>query len=178
VELLLSDLLEYTGVSRESPASRVLNTRFVVEKVCARLRALIQQTRTKVIVENLPPIDMLEDDLAALFENLIENAIFHHGTDSLPEIQIFARQHAAGPVICVQDNGVGIDPGRSDQIFGLFKRSYSETDLNAFGIGLTLCRKILERNGGRIWLEPAPGQGALFCFTLGQTARARTAGAS
>jgi signal transduction histidine kinase len=174
VDLLVSDLLKYTGVAHEAPVSRVLDSNVVAERVCMRLRPLIEQTGTSVHVEELPAVLMAEDDLEALFENLIENAIVHHRSGVLPEIKIFARNAADGYVIYVKDNGEGIDPQHRDRIFGLFKRLDPQRDRSSTGVGLSLCRKIVERYKGEIWVESEPGQGASFCFKLHTDSQARS----
>jgi signal transduction histidine kinase len=166
VDLLVSDLLKYTGVAHEQPVSRLLDSNAVAERVCMRLRPLIDQTRTSVHVEQLPAVTMAEDDLEALLENLIENAIVHHRSGVLPEVKIFSRNAADGCAICVKDNGEGIDPKHRDRIFGLFKRLDPQRNHSGTGIGLSLCRKIIERYKGEIWVESEPGQGASFCFKL------------
>ena len=116
VELLVADLLKYTGVAHEEPVSRLLDSNLVAEHVCTKLRPLVEQTGTSVLVEQLPAVLMAEDDLEALFENLIENAIVHHRSGVLPEIKIFSRPMAGGCAICVKDNGEGIDPNHRDRI--------------------------------------------------------------
>lgn len=168
VELLVSDLLDYTGVSHEEPAASAIDSNAVLKKVFARLDNLIEQTGTTVHLSPLPFLGMAEDDLAALFENLIENAIVHHRSGVFPEIRISARTGQEGPVICVRDNGLGIDPAHSDRIFGLFRRLRPESESGATGLGLTLCRKIVGRYGGNIWVESEPGHGATFCFAIRQ----------
>ncbi len=173
VELLLSDLLQYTGVSREEPLARQLDTRAVAEKVCQKLQPLIEETGTVVRVQELPPLQMAEDDLAAVLENLIENAIVYHRSGIAPEILVFTCQTQNGPAICVRDNGVGIDPKHQDTIFGLFRRLTPGHDDTATGIGLTLCRKIVERYKGEIWVESEPGRGALFCFSVATQPQSR-----
>jgi light-regulated signal transduction histidine kinase (bacteriophytochrome) len=166
VELLVADLLKYTGVAHEEPVSRLLDSKLVAEHVCRKLIPLIEQTGTSVHVEQLPSMLMAEDDLEALFENLIENAIVHHRSGVGPEIKIFSRTATGGSLICVQDNGEGIDPNHRDSIFGLFKRLDPQRDATSTGLGLSLCRKIVERYKGEIWVESEPGHGSLFCFKI------------
>jgi light-regulated signal transduction histidine kinase (bacteriophytochrome) len=177
VDLLVSDLLRFTGIAHDQPISRVLDSNVVAERACMRLRPLIEETRTSVHVEGLPAVLMAEDDLEALFENLIENAIVHHRSGVLPKIRIFSRPDANGCAICVKDNGEGIDPRHRDRIFGLFKRLDPHRDRGGTGIGLSLCRKIIERYKGEIWVESEPGQGALFCFKLQADSQVKSAAA-
>jgi light-regulated signal transduction histidine kinase (bacteriophytochrome) len=177
VDLLVADLLKYTGVAHEEPVSRLLDSKLVAEHVCTKLRPLIEQTGTSVHVDKLPPVLMAEDDLEALFENLIENAIVHHRAGVPPKIKIFSRSAAGENSICVKDNGRGIDPHHRDTIFGLFKRLDPHRDLASTGIGLSLCRKIVERYKGQIWVESEPGQGASFCFKIRMESQPRSAAA-
>ena len=177
VDLLVADLLKYTGVAHEEPVSRLLDSNLVAAHVCTKLRPLIEQTGTSVEVEQLPAVLMAEDDLEALFENLIENAIVHHRSGVRPAIKIFSRSAVGGCSICVKDNGEGIDPDHRDTIFGLFKRLDPQRDTSSTGIGLPLCRKIVERYKGEIWVESEPGQGASFCFKIRGEAQPRSAAA-
>ncbi len=173
VELLVSDLLEYTGVGHEEPASREIDTSGVAERVCAKLRALIEETETTVHLQPLPTAHIAEDDLFAIFENLIENAILHRSPGVAPFIQVFALSRDDHPIYCVLDNGGGIDREHQEKIFGLFRQLHAEERSNATGLGLTLCRKIVERYNGEIWVESELGQGALFCFTLNRKTNVR-----
>ncbi len=173
VELLVSDLLEYTGVSREQPPACQIDANAVAERVCSKLRGLISETATTVQLQPLPPAQIAEDDLAAIFENLIENAIIHGRRGVPPVIKIFSSIRDNQPVYCVLDNGSGIDRKHQEKIFGLFRRLHPEGDTHSTGMGLTLCRKIIERYKGQIWVESEIGKGALFCFTLNQQTHVR-----
>jgi len=166
VELLVSDLLQYTGISQEEPAFEVADTRAVAERVSLKLRLLMEETHATLEFGDLPVIPMAQDDLAALLENLIENSIVHRRPGVPPSIQVFSQATKNGPAICIRDNGAGIEAEHQDTIFGLFRRLHSDPSGNRTGLGLTLCRKIVERYKGQIWVESEPGKGALFCFTF------------
>ncbi len=167
VELLVSDLLRYTGLSREEPVAREIDAGALVANVCSKLRPLIKQTGSRVqIARDLPRLAMAEDDATALFENLIENAIVHGRRDAAPDVQVFSYLKNEAPVFCVRDNGHGIDRQHQHTIFGLFKRLHPRQEVERTGVGLTLCQKIVERYKGQIWVESEPGEGALFCFTI------------
>jgi signal transduction histidine kinase len=170
MELLVADLLEYTGVAHEEPAATLVDPNAILNKVCNRLKNLIEQTGTRIKIEPLPFVYVAEDDLAAIFENLIENAIIHHRSGQFPEVRVYARKTNSAPEICVEDNGLGIDPAYREKIFNLFSQLDSEHRNEATGMGLTLCRKIIRRYDGDIWLESKPGRGASFCFVVRKTA--------
>jgi signal transduction histidine kinase len=99
-----------------------------------------------------------------LFQNLIGNAIKYRGLEP-PKIHVSAKPRHSGWTFCVEDNGIGIDPEYAQQIFGVFKRLHGHL-YPGTGIGLAICQRIVERYGGRIWVESTLGQGSLFCFTL------------
>ena len=110
-------------------------------------------------------IRMQEIHLVQLFQNIIGNAIKYRGTDKLV-IEVGARRDQADWEIYVKDNGIGIAPKYQTQIFGLFKRLHNWDNYPGTGIGLAICQKIVERYGGRIWVESTGNSGATFHFTL------------
>jgi light-regulated signal transduction histidine kinase (bacteriophytochrome) len=103
--------------------------------------------------------------LEQLFQNLIGNAIKYR-SEAPPQIEISARRSPQEWTFHVKDNGIGIDPQYAKQVFGIFKRLHSSESYSGTGIGLAICQKIVERYGGRIWVESELGKGATFCFTL------------
>jgi light-regulated signal transduction histidine kinase (bacteriophytochrome) len=105
-----------------------------------------------------------EISLMQLFQNLISNSIKYRSAET-PRIHVWAERSADGWVFAVQDNGIGIDPIDTSRVFGMFKRLHG-TEIPGTGIGLALCKKLVERQGGRIWVESEPGRGATFKFTI------------
>jgi signal transduction histidine kinase len=105
--------------------------------------------------------------LTQLFQNLISNALKYHSEEP-PRIQIAAGEEDRGAMwrISIADNGIGIEPDYQEQIFGLFQRLHGSGKYAGSGIGLAICQKIVQRYGGRIWVESTPGRGAKFIFTL------------
>jgi chemotaxis family two-component system sensor kinase Cph1 len=103
--------------------------------------------------------------LAQLFQNLIGNAIKFH-VEAPPRIHVSARQKGEEWVLAVRDNGIGIDPQYAERIFTIFQRLHTNEEYPGTGIGLAICKKIVERGGGRIWVESQPGKGSTFYFTV------------
>jgi PAS domain S-box-containing protein len=165
MELLLKDLLAYSqaGTASEEPAEPV-DCGAVMEQVLLHLKVSIEQNGASVTWSDLPTVPAHEVRLIQLFQNLVGNAIKYRGLDP-PKIHVSARRRDSGWIFFVQDNGIGIDPEYAQQIFGVFKRLHGH-DYPGTGIGLAICQRIVERYGGRIWVESTPGEGSLFCFTL------------
>jgi light-regulated signal transduction histidine kinase (bacteriophytochrome) len=116
----------------------------------------------------LPPIVYDPVGLSQLLQNLIANGIKYRDPSRPPLIHLSAENHAGETVFSVRDNGAGIAPEHLDQIFGIFKRLHGN-EIEGTGIGLAMCKKIVERHGGRIWAESVPGEGSTFYFTVPHT---------
>ena len=165
MSMLISDLLTYSRIFntertplREVDLSASLNWAF------QNLESVIRLSGAVITWELLPMVRGDQVQLVQLFQNLIGNAIKYRSAQT-PLIHIGVRRTDGELTVSVRDNGIGIDPQYHDRIFGLFKRLHS-TEIPGTGIGLAICRKIVERHGGRIWVESAPGSGATFSFTL------------
>jgi PAS domain S-box-containing protein len=165
MELLLRDLLAYsqTGVLSEGRPGLV-DCAEVMEKVLLNLRASIEENDASVTFDNLPTVQAHEIQLVQLLQNLVGNGIKYRRADP-PQIHITARRRDSDWLFSVRDNGIGIEPEYAQQVFGIFKRLHGNT-YPGTGIGLAICQRIVERNGGRIWVESTLGEGSLFCFTL------------
>ena len=109
---------------------------------------------------------METQDFEETIGNLIDNAIKYVGNATAPEIWLEARTEGAKVVICVRDNGIGIDAEHRERIFDIFQRLHTDEEYPGTGIGLAICKKIVERHGGRIWVESPTAGGSAFCFTL------------
>jgi len=165
MERLLRDLLAYSqlgAIGEERPG--LVDCDAVMDKVLLNLRASIEQNGASVTFEGLPTVQGHEIRLVQLLQNLVGNAIKYRGSDA-PRIHVTAQQREADWLFCVQDNGIGIKPVYAQQVFGIFKRLHGNS-YPGTGIGLAICQRIVERYGGRIWVESTPGEGSLFCFTL------------
>jgi PAS domain S-box-containing protein len=165
METLLKDLLAYsqTGSSSEGPAQPV-DCEKVLQKVLLNLQASIEQTGASVTWDPLPTVQAHEIRLVQLLQNLIGNAIKYR-SNLPPRIQVRADRRGAEWLFSVRDNGIGIEPEYCQQVFGIFKRLHGQ-NYEGTGIGLAICQRIVERYGGRIWVESQAGGGSLFCFTV------------
>lgn len=165
MEQLLRDLLEYSqaGSKSEGPAQPV-DCGKIMEKVLLNLQVSIEQNGASVTWSDLPTVPAHEVRMVQLFQNLIGNAIKYRRKES-PRIHVSAQRRQTGWMFCVQDNGIGISPEYAQQIFGVFKRLHGH-NYPGTGIGLAICQRIVERYGGRIWVESTLGKGSGFYFTL------------
>ena len=162
---LLNDMLAYSRVteSRDRPLAPA-NLNAVVQSALMNLDLTISENHAAVHVDPLPTLHGDEIQLTQVFQNLIGNAIKYKSEES-PQISITAEEGQDEWTICVSDNGIGVDPQYSERIFGIFKRLHGR-ELPGTGMGLAICKRIIERHNGRIWVEPGNGPGSRFCFTL------------
>jgi Bacteriophytochrome (light-regulated signal transduction histidine kinase) len=165
---LISDLLDYSRVAnieqqepfRDTDLNDVLNISMM------NLHSAIQESRASVIRGPLPKVLADPGQLSQLFQNLIGNAIKYRARDREPRIEITAQRAGAEWIFTVRDNGIGIDPKYAERIFGIFKRLHGPGEYSGTGVGLAICKKIVERHLGSIWVESEPGRGSAFRFTL------------
>jgi light-regulated signal transduction histidine kinase (bacteriophytochrome) len=165
IEALLQALLSYWEVTgRDDGAFAAIDCGVVLAKVLENLNASIRENGAIVTSDPLPSFVAEEVMLLSLFQNLISNALKYR-TRETPRIHVSAERDGDGWLFEVRDNGIGIDPQYFDRIFGMFKRLHGK-EIPGTGIGLALCKKIIEREGGRIWVESEEGNGARFRFTI------------
>jgi PAS domain S-box-containing protein len=166
MENLIRGLLSYTQVADvvEQPGNPV-DANEVLHKAVANLSATIAANRAVVTSDRLPKVPLHEMHLLQLFQNLIGNGIKYRSEED-PRIHISARTEGGWTIFSVRDNGIGIDRQFADRIFGIFRRLHSGDKYEGTGIGLAICQKIVERHGGRIWMESELGKGSLFQFSL------------
>jgi len=166
MEALLRDLRTYAQVSTiEYEPKEDLEASDVLKKALANLEGSIAETGAQITSAALPRIRIYEFQLEQLFQNLIGNAIRYRGSDP-PRIHVAAVRQDRAWVFSVQDNGIGIDPQYKEQVFGIFKRLHSSAEYPGTGMGLAICQRIIERLGGRIWVESELGRGSTFFFTV------------
>ena len=165
IESLLQALLAYWEVTeREQNRFTSIDCGVVLAKTLLNLQEAIAQSGATVTSDPLPTLLAEEVTMIQLFQNLISNSIKYKGKDR-PRIHVSAERNAEGWLFAVRDNGIGIEPQYAERVFGMFKRLHGK-DIPGTGIGLALCRKIIERQGGRIWVESEAGNGAAFKFTI------------
>ena len=162
---LIDDLRSYSRVAAESHQSSAIDTTRLVDEVLTNLTDAIETSGARIEVGELPEVYGVPSLLATLVQNLIVNAIKFRG-DEPPTVRITAEREANAWRFSVQDNGIGIDPSYSDRIFKMFQRLHPRNEYPGTGIGLALCKKIVEHHSGRIWFESRPGQGTRFYFTI------------
>jgi PAS domain S-box-containing protein len=165
LKLLINSLLKYTRVETRGKAFVSTNCEEVLNRTLRNLGELIEESGTSVTHDPLPILKADSVQLERVFQNLIGNAIkFHH--ESQPEIHIGAERTNSEWLFSVRDNGIGIEPKYYERIFIIFQRLHSVDKYPGTGIGLAICKRIVERHGGRIWLESEPGKGSTFFFTI------------
>jgi PAS domain S-box-containing protein len=165
IEALLKALLDYWEVSERNQDSLAsIDCGAVLAEALLNLQVAITQSSAIVTSDPLPTVIAEEVLLMQLFQNLISNSIKYRGAET-PRIHISADRDADGWLFAVRDNGIGIAPQDSDRVFGMFKRLHG-SEIPGTGIGLAICKKVVERKGGRIWVESESGRGATFKFTI------------
>ena len=152
MQLLIQDLLAYSRVSAAQLPFQIVSTQEVLRHVLETLELAIKEQRAVVTWDALPEIYGEPVQLTQLFQNLIGNAIKFHGS-APPEVHIAATHGEKEWIFSVKDNGIGISPEYSERIFAIFQRLHSRDRYEGTGIGLAVCKKIVERHGGRIWVE-------------------------
>jgi len=162
---LIEDLLKYSRVGRSAPWTKPLRSEDALREALGNLRGAIEATGAVVTWDDLPVLMAEEVQLVQLFQNLVGNAIKYRGSRK-PEIHISAKPSDAGWIFSVSDNGIGIEPQYFERIFSIFQRLHGSQEYEGTGIGLAICKRILQHQGGRIWLESEAGKGSTFYFEL------------
>ena len=162
---LIQDLLAYARVDTRARPSEPVDSERVLETVLTNLKLAISEGHAVVEHERLPVVKGDSVQLTLVFQNLIGNAIKFHGKEN-PKIHVGARRDNGEWVFEIKDNGIGIDPKHFNRLFVLFQRLHTRLEYPGTGMGLAICKKIIERHGGRIWVESKPDQGSAFFFTL------------
>jgi len=165
MQKLILDLLAYSRVGHKDGALTKVDCGDLVRKVTSGLAETIESSGATVTVETLPVVRGHETSLFQLFQNLISNALKFHG-DEAPRIEIGARRKETAWVFSVRDNGMGIDSGYHDRIFAIFQRLHPRSQYTGTGIGLAICKKVVENHGGKIWVDSEFGKGSTFYFTI------------
>jgi len=165
MEQQIKDLLEYSRITTRGKEFEKVDVNEVVAQVCKDLSLVIAEKQAQITIDPLPQVFADPSQLVRVFQNLVGNALKFCGGRP-PKIHIGTRKTDGEWLFWVQDQGIGIDPKDCERIFQMFERLHSRGEYPGTGIGLAVCKKIIERHGGRIWVESEPGQGSTFYFTL------------
>ena len=165
MQQLISDLLTFSRVGKQQKPHTAVPTSEIVDQTVADLEVAIQESRGVVTRADLPTVSADRGQMGQLFGNLIRNGLKFR-TDEPPRIHVDAERNGQAWVFSVRDNGIGIDTEFSERIFRAFQRLHERNKYPGTGIGLAIAKKIVERHGGRIWIESEPGKGTTFFFTI------------
>ena len=167
MQALVNDLLLYSRVTTRGMEFALTDTNDVLQEALANLDVAVAESNACVTHDPLPTAYGDTKQLARLFQNLIGNAIKYRG-EAPPEVHVSVLKKGDEWVFSVRDNGIGIAPEYAERIFVIFQRLHTREEYGGTGIGLSVCKKIVERHGGRIWVESEEGCGATFYFSLPQ----------
>jgi light-regulated signal transduction histidine kinase (bacteriophytochrome) len=170
MQSLIKGLLDYATAAEKSETAleerALVDCNAVFEQAKQDLDSAIKVCGAQITVAPLPSVHAIENQLVQVFSNLISNAIKYCPSTRRPQLHVSASERGEDWVFCVRDNGIGLDMKYADEIFGLFRRLHAEDQFEGSGIGLALCKAVVQRHGGRIWVESEAGKGCRFFFSL------------
>jgi len=165
MERLIQDLLAYSRVANQVKTFESLNCEEVIDRALSNLQLTIQETNAQITRDTLPIIFGDKTQLVQLFQNIIANGIKYQQEEA-PIIHIGAETRQGQLLFSIKDNGIGINPQHQERVFQIFQRLHTRQEYSGTGIGLAICKKIVELHGGKIWVESAVGKGTTFLFTM------------
>jgi len=165
MQRLINDLLAYSRVTSQGKTFEEVDCDLLLDGVLSALHLTIEENHAVVTHDVLPKVTADGGQLGQLLQNLVSNAIKFHGADP-PRVHVSAERRNHEWLFSVHDNGIGLDPQFANRIFVIFQRLHNREEYPGTGIGLALCKKIVERHGGKIWVESQVGRGATFYFTI------------
>jgi NO-binding membrane sensor protein with MHYT domain/nitrogen-specific signal transduction histidine kinase len=165
MQTLIRDLLSYSRVMTQGRSLQPVDTRLAFDAACENLHKAIEESGVAVSVGALPTIHADATQMTQLFQNLLGNALKYRN-ERAPRIHVDAKPAEKSWLFSVEDNGIGIESQYFERIFQMFQRLHTREKYSGTGIGLAICRRIVERHGGRIWVESAPGRGSTFLFAI------------
>jgi light-regulated signal transduction histidine kinase (bacteriophytochrome) len=157
--------LAYSRVGSRGKDFDPIDCETVIDRVVGNLEASIKGSGAVVTHDSMPTVMADSSQIVQLFQNLIGNAIKYRN-EEIPRVHISAKENGKNMIFSVNDNGLGIDPQYYERIFTIFQRLHGKKEYSGTGIGLAICKKIVERHGGEIWVESQPGKGSTFYFTI------------
>jgi chemotaxis family two-component system sensor kinase Cph1 len=165
MQRMIGDLLVYSRAGGNGKPYAPTDCNALLDKVLHDLKLKIEESGVVITRDSLPEATVDASQLAQVFQNLIANAIKYRG-DKIPAVRIAAERKMNDWMFSVSDNGIGFDAAHRERIFNLFQRLHTAAEYPGSGIGLSVCKKIVERHGGKIWAESEPGKGSVFYFTI------------
>ena len=165
MQKIIDDLLEFSRVSTKARSFEPTDSGAALAQALENLAAAIDESKASVSSGPMPVVTADPVQLAQVFQNLIANAIKFRAAERRPVVRVSAEEREEEWVLSVADNGIGMDPGYREKIFEMFQRLHGP-EYPGTGIGLAVCKKIVERHGGKIWVDSIPGAGSTFYFTI------------
>jgi light-regulated signal transduction histidine kinase (bacteriophytochrome) len=175
MQRLINDLLAYSRVGTRGKSFEEVNLEAVLARALENLQLALKEKSAAVTHDPLPTVFGDVGQLTQVFQNLIDNAVKFRA-DAPPRVHISARLEGSGYICSVKDNGIGIAPEFVNRLFVLFQRLHTRRDYPGTGIGLAICKRIVERHGGKIWVESRPGEGSTFFFQIAAARRSHDNG--
>ena len=166
MDAMLHDLLQFVTIAgSEVQIDQAVPLEAILTDALKNLSTAIEECAATITHDPLPAAHIDRSQFVQLFQNLIGNSLKYCKPGARPQVHVSAQPRGAEWVVAVRDNGVGFDNKHRDKIFGVFQR-LNNAERTGTGIGLTICKRIVERHGGRIWAESQPGEGAVFSFSI------------
>ena len=162
---LINDLLTFSRIGKKGMDFKAIDSGTILEHVLENLQTTIKEAKAVITHEQMPIIIADSSQLVQLFQNLLSNALKFKGKEA-PRIHISTEKKDDAWIFSIHDNGIGIDPEYAERIFIIFRRLHSKTEYEGTGIGLAICKKIVERHGGHIWIKSESGRGSAFYFSI------------
>ncbi|MBL7216216.1 MAG: hypothetical protein ISS62_00855, partial [Desulfobacteraceae bacterium] len=166
MKALIESLLHYSRVTTAGKPPKPVDTEALLKTIIQNMEVIISEKKAAITHDPLPAVTADEVQLGQVLQNLIGNAFKFSGEEP-PRVHIASEHTDGGILFSVSDNGIGIDPDFKERVFEIFQRLHGREEYPGTGIGLAICKRIVERHGGRIWVESEKGKGATFYFTIG-----------
>ncbi len=166
MQALINDLLDFSRIGTRGHPFAPVECENILQAATENLEVAMAESGAVITHDSLPALVADPTQLTQLFQNLLANAIKFRQPEGAPRIHVSAKREAGGWQFSVRDNGIGIDPQYFDRIFIIFQRLHGRESYPGTGMGLAICKKIVERHGGRTWVESEPGKGSTFYFVI------------
>ena len=166
MQIMIKALLDYSRVNTRSSEFKPSNFEEILDQTLSSLKTAIDESKAVITIDQLPTIMVDDKQMIQLFQNLISNAIKFRKKNENMEVHISCMKVSNNYLFSISDNGIGIEPQFKDRIFEVFQRLHTRDEYSGTGIGLAICKKIVERHGGQIWIESEFGEGSTFYFTI------------